>query len=420
MNEFLTKDTLKQVESLLLSGDSTNIDLGLLLAESQEIELGPMMESVNQLCDIFLSKGLETTTEKLLRLTKLRKISIHIGDFEARTKDAIADSEVIGYVENFDLLPEDWANLLPNLAELTLGGGQIDTLPDEIGHLLNLKKLSVLDVAFKKFPPSFKNLQQLKVLKIKHAIQYCPADSPFFALPEEICQLAELEELHIESCLLSFIPEQIQQLPALRKLYINCDPEALFEHPKDYKNFSRRKDFPEALHFVPNTLSVLPCLEELTLLLPTRHFPLSEQIFQNTHLRQLQLSSRLVSQLPLHSKELRRLEGIEIFKPTLFQYIHLVFALPDTEVAPMPHHYAKSVFWRNIFFMLLIFPVGAWYFSFELLVNQLCLPPQKGYSKILRFCLALVFYPIAFIIFIMALLYWGMAYVFRSKKASNA
>ena len=420
MHELLTKETLKQVESLLLSGDSTNIDLGLLLAESQEIDLAPMMHSVERLCHIFLSKEVETSNDKLLRLTKLQKVSIHIGDFEAQAADALADSPVIGYIESFDLLPEDWANLLPNLVELTLGGGQAETLPDEIGHLSNLKKLSLFDVAFKKFPPSFKNLQQLKILKIKHAIQFCQEDSPFFALPEEICQLGELEELHIESCVLSFIPEQIQQLPALRKLYINCDPEALFEHPKDYKHFLRRKDFPEALHFVPNTLSVLPRLEELTLLLPTRHFPLSEQIFQNTHLRQLQLSSRLVSQLPLHSKELRRLQHIEIFKPTLFQYLHLVFALPDTEGAPLQHHYAKSLFWRNIFLLLLLLPVGSWYFSFELLVNQLCLPPQKGYSIALRFCLALVIYPIAFIIFIMALLYWGMAYIFRSKKVKTA
>mgnify|MGYP001116836554 CR=1 FL=1 len=416
MNNLLTKETLQHIESLLLSGDSNNIELGLLLATSQEIDLEPILTTAKQLCDIFLSKGLNNDTERLLRLTQLERVTIHVGWQEEISEHSYTKGETIGHVDSFEKMPEDWATLLPNLIKLTIVEGKVETLPPEIGHLPMLQTLALCNVSFKKFPPSFKNLRQLKVLDIYHPIQYYKEEMPFFSLPEEISYLDELQELRIESCLLSFIPEQIQQLPALRKLYINCDPEALFENPEDYKKFNRRKDIPKTLHFVPNTLAVLPRLEELTLLLPSRHFPLSAQLFQNSHLRHLQLSSRLVNQLPLHSKELGRLKHLEIFKPSLLQHLHLTFALPDTTVEPMQHHYIRSLFWQNLLLLLLMLPCGNWYFSFDLLVNQICLPIQKGYSKLIRITLALILYPFAFIVFITALLYSGLTYLFKPKR----
>lgn len=417
MNEPLTKETIHHIESLLLSGDATNIDLGLLLAASQEMDLGEMMMRVKQLCDIFMWKGLETNTNQLLRLTQVRKLDLHIGRADVEATQTLNDTQTVGFVDNFEELPQEWAMLLPNLEKLTIGGGNVAVLPDEIGYLSNLQSLYLQDVAFKKFPPTFKNLKQLKTLSIVHPIEHCTENIPLFALPDEIGELEQLENLHIESCLLSFIPEQIRKLTALRTLYINCDPEALCKSPELYKKFRRRKDNPEALHFVPDTLSVLPRLEMLTLLLPSRHFPLSEALFQNSHLRHLQLSARLVTQLPLQSKELGRLTHLEVFKPTLLQQLHLTFALPDTVVEPMQHRYAKSVFWYNIILLLLYLPVGVWYFASDLLVNQLLLPPSKGYVPALRYSLALLLYPIAFIIFTLGTLYWGVVrFIGRPKK----
>lgn len=411
MKEAIKPETIKKIESLLLSGDEGDIELGQILAESQEYDLETFYTRVEAICHSFRWSQVGSKTEKLLKLCQLKNLALEIGDVDFQEKDDLPKGISFAHVKSFEDLPEDWADLLPNLEFLSISGGQAAILPDEMGLLYQLEKLEIYNVFFKQFPKSIRNLYRLESLSIKHEPHLCKADSFYFSIPEDIKDLESLEFLKIESPLLSLLPEQIQLVPQLKELYVNCDPEALCQTRSSYANFKKR-DLPDLLHFVPENLRSMPSLEQLTLLLPSRHFPLSPQLFQNSHLRTLVVSSRLLNQLPLKSNEFSRLKEIKIFKPHILQHLKLSFALPETEIEPLAHPYQKRYLWKNIVLTLFWWPAGALYFTTEMLLPSI-LPEQSFF--LWRWILTVLLFPFAALIFIVGTLYFGCKSLFPSK-----
>ncbi len=415
MKEAIQPETIQKIEALLLSGEEENIELGQLLAASQEYDLQAFYDRSYALAHVFRWRSNQSIGELLLNLSQLEHLVLEVGSVKEAEDEQLPLDIVFAYVDDLDDLPDDWADLLPKLQHLQIRGGTAATLPDELGLLSQLKSLRLHNVFFKQFPKSFRHLHQLESLNIIHDPHACQADSFYFSISEDIKALDSLEVLEIESPLLSLLPTQIQLVPHLKKLHINCDPEALCKSRQSYAAF-KKQQLPDLLHFVPENLRAMPRLEELTLLLPAQHFPLSPKLFKNSRLRKLVVSARLLKRIPLESKEVQRLQEIKIFKPSILQYLKLSFALPNSAFEPMAHPYQKRYILVNLLLFLFFWPVGTWYLITKLILPSI-LPKQS--SPLWRWILIPLLYPFVAIVFIIGISYFGIREYLFSKSRSK-
>ena len=83
-------------------------------------------------------------------------------------------------------------------------------LPDEIGQLKKLEKLTLLNLPIKDFPHWTLNLKRLKYLMIR--------GTDISILPSSINQLSELTTLRIENCPLTTLPTELKEMKKLNEL----------------------------------------------------------------------------------------------------------------------------------------------------------------------------------------------------------
>ncbi len=83
-------------------------------------------------------------------------------------------------------------------------------LPDEIGQLKKLEKLTLLNLPIKDFPHWTLNLKRLKYLMIR--------GTDIDILPSSINQLSELTTLRIENCPLTVLPTELKEMKKLKEL----------------------------------------------------------------------------------------------------------------------------------------------------------------------------------------------------------
>ncbi len=122
---------------------------------------------------------------------------------------------------------------LDQLKELSISHTGISALPEDIGQLQALEKLEIeYNFQLKHYPPSFGQLHSLKKLSITNLCeQYNPTPTnPSSVLPEDIGSLSNLEELHLEFNELTTLPDSIVQLKQLKVLAL--DYNAFTEIPK--------------------------------------------------------------------------------------------------------------------------------------------------------------------------------------------
>jgi len=94
------------------------------------------------------------------------------------------------------------------LEYLDLGDNyDLQTLPENIGELKNLKILRLSVCALKKLPESFCELRELQVLQLEH--------NKLKKLPENIGKLMKLRNLDLEANDLTSLPEEIVNLTNL-------------------------------------------------------------------------------------------------------------------------------------------------------------------------------------------------------------
>ena len=105
---------------------------------------------------------------------------------------------------------------LENLRELYIQG---DTsifydrefgLPEEIGELKKLEKLTLLNLPISEFPHWTLNLGRLKYLMIR--------GTDLTTLPGSVRQLTELTTLRIENCELATLPRELKEMKKLKYL----------------------------------------------------------------------------------------------------------------------------------------------------------------------------------------------------------
>jgi len=105
---------------------------------------------------------------------------------------------------------------LENLRELSIQGDvsifsdeEFD-LPEEIGQLTKIEKLTLLNLPIKDFPHWTLNLKRLKYLMIR--------GTDLQILPSSIKQLSELTTLRIENCPLTALPTDLKEMKKLKNL----------------------------------------------------------------------------------------------------------------------------------------------------------------------------------------------------------
>ncbi|WP_298791025.1 hypothetical protein [uncultured Allomuricauda sp.] len=92
-------------------------------------------------------------------------------------------------------------------------------LPQEIGDLVLLEKLYILNFNYKEFPNWIFKLKNIKQLMLRgNNVDY---------IPKQIKELSALEKLRIENCKLADLPDSIANLNNLRELSLSANSKLI-------------------------------------------------------------------------------------------------------------------------------------------------------------------------------------------------
>ncbi|MDO6518097.1 leucine-rich repeat domain-containing protein [Zobellia uliginosa] len=120
-------------------------------------------------------------------------------------------SNTLNWNESDDL--SDWPELTLDengyVIELEINNKKLTTIPPEIGQLISLKRLLLINMQIESLPKEIGQLRNLKLLQAQLALS---------DLPKEIGQLNNLETLYLYGNFLSNLPAEIGQLTNLKSL----------------------------------------------------------------------------------------------------------------------------------------------------------------------------------------------------------
>ena len=156
------------------------------------------------------------------------------------------ESVVLPAFCNFRLtsLPDNIGDL-SELEKLSLKNNALSVLPQSISYLTNLQQLILEKNYFSTLPDNIGDLQNLKILYAHHNL--------LVSLPNSFTELDNLELLWMQFNNLEYLPENIGNLSSLEKIYLNNNnltilPESIGSFSDDF--YSMRLDY--------NELSSLP------------------------------------------------------------------------------------------------------------------------------------------------------------------
>jgi internalin A len=109
-------------------------------------------------------------------------------------------------------LPESLGQLT-QLQKLSLWGNQLTALPESLGQLTQLQKLNIHSNELTALPESLGGLTQLQMLLL--------AVNQLTALPESLGQLTQLQILDLEGNQLTALPESLRRLTTLKQLFLH-------------------------------------------------------------------------------------------------------------------------------------------------------------------------------------------------------
>ncbi len=112
------------------------------------------------------------------------------------------------------LTPLDWQNIIKarQLEILILDSCDIQTLPEQIGLLTNLKNISLSNNKISKLPNSFSKLKKLSNINLNF--------NEFYEFPEQIASISNLEILFIGKNKLVSLPNSISNIRKLRMINV--------------------------------------------------------------------------------------------------------------------------------------------------------------------------------------------------------
>jgi Leucine-rich repeat (LRR) protein len=220
MDKVSEADGLEKIRLMFLSGEKEQMELALILAEANELNLS----------------AIESGIKSILAVAKLQP---RLGQWaDAKMENLIIPLGMVLMLSieetEIKMLPPEIA-LFPNLGIIELHGINLEKIPSEIQFLRKLRSFSAKHNRLKVLPEELGNLLFLKSLNLH--------DNLLEKLPDSLQQLSQLEVLELSKNpnLLS-LPAWVSKLPSLKKLVLD-------------KNVFKEK-IPEQLLPLPQSLSV--------------------------------------------------------------------------------------------------------------------------------------------------------------------
>ncbi len=213
------------------------------------------------------------------------------------------------------------------VVDLKIVNYQVDTIPEEITSLANLKSLE-LYVAMHHFPEHILGLSQLQSLRLYNQ------DAHFYeTFPADITKLSSLQELHLHS-LPAIVPASVGTLIQLKVLTLSSFKETkLPEELVQLQNlttidldYSRNLDWPNVF----TQLAQLPHLKTI-ILSNCQVETLPKEIGLLTQVEHLDLSSCRIKKLPLDLLEMKSLKSINLERNSLDSIPTMLKQLPQLQ-----------------------------------------------------------------------------------------
>jgi len=200
-----------------------------------------------------------------------------------------------------------------------VNAANLRTIPPSIGRLQNLKELDLCGLTCTLLPPSIGKLQNLTILDLSFS-------SLLSNLPEEIGDLASLEELHLRfSSGLTSLPPSIGRLQNLRYLDLN-GTNSLLKLPEeigDLANLDTLKLHGSAITLLPPSIGQSQNLKHLGLSQTENLLQLPEEIGELASLEELDLHSSGITSLPTSIGRLQNLKDLNL------SWIESLLELPE-------------------------------------------------------------------------------------------
>jgi len=208
--------------------------------------------------------------------------------FKKEVTDAITYEELAAYEGGIGCGPGllksvEGIGLLTGVTSFSSGKNELETLPAEIGNLVNLTEIDLLKAySFKRLPPEIGKLKNLTFL--------CLALTSLEALPKEIGNCEALVVLRVDATGLASIPPEIGKLKSLKTLDAHSTK----------------------ITSLPDSLCELTSLEYLNLGY-TKLAALPKNIGKLSNLRSLNLFGCKLKTLPQSMKQLKNLRHLNVY-----------------------------------------------------------------------------------------------------------
>lgn len=210
--------------------------------------------SLKQLKALHLKRNIFSEfPEKITQITGLKHLCIG-GRFESlpdNIGDLVELKDLDLQANKLQAVPYSFRNLL-NLERLDFSDNEFDVFPIEITFLSNIEHLSLDGNKINELPNEIENLKHIKVLNLSnnklidfplclvklHTLERLFLDrNQISTLPAEIAQLSKLERLNLIFNKLKNLPIEIGELKKLRELLL--DFNELTEYPVEIANLKR-------------------------------------------------------------------------------------------------------------------------------------------------------------------------------------
>jgi internalin A len=292
-------------------------ELRSLFLDGNEIEtLPPWLVESTRLQVLFV-QGNPISDPTTLRaiVPRAKALGLSQGLFEQLASE-LSDShvsELVLAVSDADPLVNQLMRLT-SLRTLELKG-ELSALPEELGQLTQLQQLDVSDNQLSALPEALDQLTQLRLLNV--------SINQLGALPESLGQLTQLQQLDVGGNRLSALPESLGQLTQLQQLDVSHNQITTL--PETLGQLTQLRQ----LQVLGNRLSALPeALGHLTQLQSLDVWgneisALPEALGQLTQLQQLDVSGNQIGALPEVLGRLTQLHRLDVWGNRLT-------ALPET------------------------------------------------------------------------------------------
>lgn len=173
----------------------TDTTIRVLKLYGNEIDSIPKgIEGMKNLEKLYIGKNnLVYISPEISNLEHLKMLSAQYNELETLPDQLTNCQELEDLILNqnrLTRLPDSLGNL-KKLENLQLDFNQLDSLPESIGECINLRYFSLNRNFLKELPSSMGHLHKLRDLKLVNA-------GPLLDVPEELCNLRNLEVLEVD------------------------------------------------------------------------------------------------------------------------------------------------------------------------------------------------------------------------------